>query len=549
MAFVGDAGWGESFEPLAALREHFGFIPNLFQAQTAAPELIQAEVALLETVLLSSRRLTRIQKECILLTLAAVHGNGYCSAWHYQTLQLLGVPEDKLDKILEDHRAAGLQPVNTALLDFVLTISYDRAPAADEDVAALRASGLADDGTLEAVHVAALSDFLRTLADGLAVQPDFAAPGVQPLRKPRLREGKRTTLHLETAIPARLGGPLDALRSVLAGEAALRGYEKILVQLAVSLANNDANQASFCEGVLLSLHALPDANRLTETETALMDFGSTGRAEVLRQAGFGPAQMVEAVAAAAFAKLLNILYLGVGGGPPVELSGALQSLALRIASKKAHLLTPESRHINEIPDPDSECVAQIQAGKLDAFEELMNRHHRRVYRTLVGILGDPDEARDAMQDTFLKAFQHLDGFEGRSKFSTWLLSIASNAAIQRLRDRKPTESLDETGSDPEEVFRPRQLKAWDDNPEQLYSQTEMRRLIERGIMGLPAKYRVVLMLRDIEQLPVEEAAAAVALRIPAFKARLLRGRLMLREALAPHFVTKRSEGSAKGVPV
>jgi RNA polymerase sigma-70 factor (ECF subfamily) len=180
-------------------------------------------------------------------------------------------------------------------------------------------------------------------------------------------------------------------------------------------------------------------------------------------------------------------------------------------------------------------VARVQGGYRDAFEELVNRHGRRVYRTLIGILGDSDDACDAMQDTFLKAYEHLGAFQGRSRFSTWLLSIASNTAIQRLRDRKPVESLDETGSDSEEVFHPRQLQSWSEDPERLYSRAEMRSLIEKCIMGLPPKYRVVLMLRDIEQLPMEDTAAALRLGMPAAKARLLRGRLMLREALAPQW--------------
>jgi RNA polymerase sigma-70 factor (ECF subfamily) len=139
-----------------------------------------------------------------------------------------------------------------------------------------------------------------------------------------------------------------------------------------------------------------------------------------------------------------------------------------------------------------------------------------------------------MQDTFLKAFQHLGDFEGRSKFSTWLVSIASNTGLQRLRERKNLESLDDEGGD-EEGFRPRQVCAWTDNPEQVCAKTEMRTLVENGVKQLPPKYRVVLVLRDIEQLSTEEAAAALGLGIPALKARLIRGRLMLREALSPHF--------------
>jgi RNA polymerase sigma-70 factor (ECF subfamily) len=165
----------------------------------------------------------------------------------------------------------------------------------------------------------------------------------------------------------------------------------------------------------------------------------------------------------------------------------------------------------------------------------MNRHRQRVYRTLIGLLGDTEEAKDAMQDTFLKAFQKLGGFEGRSKFSTWLVTIANNTAIQRLRERKHVESLDVPDSESEEGFRPRQIQAWMEDPEQLCSKTELRGLVEGAIMKLPVKYRAVLMARDIQQLSNEEAAAVLNLGVPAIKARLLRARLMLREALAPHF--------------
>ena len=101
--------------------------------------------------------------------------------------------------------------------------------------------------------------------------------------------------------------------------------------------------------------------------------------------------------------------------------------------------------------------------------------------------------------------------------------------------RKPLESFDE--EDHGEDFHPRLVRAWGDNPEQLYSEAERRGLVERAVMMLPSKYRVVLVLRDIEQLSTGEAAAALDLEIPTLKSRLLRARLMLREALAPHFAT------------
>jgi len=265
--------------------------------------------------------------------------------------------------------------------------------------------------------------------------------------------------------------------------------------------------------------------------------------DFIRSQGFSDEQILQAVVTTAFSRFLRTVECGIGVAPDFPLRRNFRSLE----PKTLHLSVPEQRHTvtTVFVDPDADWVARVQGGDLNAFEELMNRHSLRVYRTLIGLLGNPEDARDAMQDTFLKAFQHLGGFEGRAKFSTWMVSIASNTAIQRLRERKPVESLDDD-FESEECFRPRQVQAWTDDPEQLYSQTEMRSLIESSVMKLPAKYRVVLMLRDIDQLPVEDAAAALSLSLPAFKARLLRGRLMLREALAPHFAARSGSG-AKGV--
>jgi RNA polymerase sigma-70 factor (ECF subfamily) len=230
---------------------------------------------------------------------------------------------------------------------------------------------------------------------------------------------------------------------------------------------------------------------------------------------------------------LNTLQFGIGAVPDFE---PRITFALPLP-KIANLFDSKNRPTEggKAFDPDAETLGKVQNGDSDAFEDLVTRHSRRVYRTLLGILGSPEEARDAMQDTFFKAYQHLNTFQGRSKFSTWLVSIASNTGLQILRDRKQLQSLDEEILDADETFRPRQVRAWTDDPEQLYSKSERRALVEQAVMKLPAKYRVVLMLRDIEQLSIEEAAAALNLGIPALKSRHLRGRLMLREALTPHF--------------
>jgi RNA polymerase sigma-70 factor (ECF subfamily) len=195
------------------------------------------------------------------------------------------------------------------------------------------------------------------------------------------------------------------------------------------------------------------------------------------------------------------------------------------------------RLVETMQDADAGLVAQSQNGKLEAFEELVRRHSQLIYRALTAILGNPADAQDAMQDTLLSAFQHIGGFQGRSKFSTWLVSIARNTALQRLRRRRDLESLDEGEYTEEGDFRPRQVRAWQDNPEQCYSKSEMQQLVERAILALPASYRVVVMLRDIQQLSTDEVARQLGLSVPAVKTRLLRGRLMLREWLSPHFTT------------
>lgn len=181
-------------------------------------------------------------------------------------------------------------------------------------------------------------------------------------------------------------------------------------------------------------------------------------------------------------------------------------------------------------DPDNDLVARVQGGDSEAFGELIALHRVRVYRTLVSIVGRP-EAEDAMQDTFLKAFQHIETFQHRSKFSTWLATIAANTGVERLRRRKHVECLDDLMEGVN--CRPSFARAPDADPEQLCAQAERRKIIEQGIKKVPYRYRAVLMLRDIQHLSAEETAAVLGIRVPALKARLFRGRTMLRRILEP----------------
>src|SRR5574341_132282 len=113
-------------------------------------------------------------------------------------------------------------------------------------------------------------------------------------------------------------------------------------------------------------------------------------------------------------------------------------------------------------DPDAALIARVQRGDVAAFEELVNKHQRRVYRTLMGITGVREDAEDGAQETFLKAYLHLGDFQGSARFSTWLMRIAINEGLERLRKRRNVVSLDEDEGSGEETFRPRQVQAWED---------------------------------------------------------------------------------------
>jgi len=186
-------------------------------------------------------------------------------------------------------------------------------------------------------------------------------------------------------------------------------------------------------------------------------------------------------------------------------------------------------------DEDLVFVDRVLAGNHRAFEPLVRRHERRVFRVTLAILGNVEDAEEAMQDTFIKAFRHLNQFRRESRFTTWLTRIAVNEALQKRQTRKNLASLDDSrGVDgqSEERFMPRRFEAWRADPEKLYGKQELRRIIKEAIRSLPTIYREALVLRDVEEMSAEEAAEAIGITVPALKSRLLRARLMVREALA-----------------
>jgi RNA polymerase sigma-70 factor (ECF subfamily) len=204
--------------------------------------------------------------------------------------------------------------------------------------------------------------------------------------------------------------------------------------------------------------------------------------------------------------------------------------------------------IQKLDEPISDelrLVRAAKAGDLGAFEQLVRRYDRNVFRIAQHITQNREDAEDVVQDAFLKAYENLQNFQEQSKFYTWLVRIAVNEALMRLRRRRPERmvSLDEEVKTDEDSM-PREVADWSPNPEQLYTQSELRDILGKTIQGLPSSFRTVFVLRDVEGLSTEETAEALDLSIPAVKSRLLRARLQLRERLNKYF-KKRKTGDGK----
>lgn len=188
---------------------------------------------------------------------------------------------------------------------------------------------------------------------------------------------------------------------------------------------------------------------------------------------------------------------------------------------------------------ETQLVNRAKGGDLSAFNQLVNRYENKIFRLARHILQNQEDAEDVLQEVFLKAYTHLAGFEGNSKFYTWLVRIAVNESLMKLRKRKTGKevSLDEPIETPNDEMV-REVAVWERTPEQDYSREELRRLLDEAIESLPAIYRAVFILRDVDELSTEETADALGLSIPAVKSRLLRARLQLREILTGFFKRK-----------
>jgi RNA polymerase sigma-70 factor, ECF subfamily len=190
-------------------------------------------------------------------------------------------------------------------------------------------------------------------------------------------------------------------------------------------------------------------------------------------------------------------------------------------------------------------VTQSKEGDTRAFNELVRRYESKIFRLAKHITQNREDAEDVLQESFLKAYEHLDQFKGDSKFYTWIVRIAVNQALMKLRRRKTSKavSLDEQIDTGEDTVV-REIAAWGEDPEERFSREELGSILDEAIQSLEPPYRSVFVLRDIEELSTEETAEALDLSVPAVKSRLLRARLQLREKLTRYFKRKGDDAFA-----
>jgi RNA polymerase sigma-70 factor (ECF subfamily) len=188
---------------------------------------------------------------------------------------------------------------------------------------------------------------------------------------------------------------------------------------------------------------------------------------------------------------------------------------------------------------EQELVARAREGDAAAYNELVGRYERKIFRLAKHITQNDEDAEDVLQETFMKAFEHLPDFQGQSKFYTWIVRIAVNESLMKLRKRKSdrTVPLDEPVDTGEDTVV-REIAVWEENPEQRYSREEMGQILDDAVQSLKPAFRTVFALRDIEELSTEETAEALGISVPAVKSRLLRARLQLREKLTRFFKRK-----------
>jgi len=208
-------------------------------------------------------------------------------------------------------------------------------------------------------------------------------------------------------------------------------------------------------------------------------------------------------------------------------------------------MATESIPIEAPVDDELELVERARKGDAGSFSVLLRRYEGKIFRLAMNITQNREDAEDVLQEAFLKAYEHLDQFQGNSRFYTWIVRIAVNQALMKLRKRRSDRavSLDEQIDTGEDTVV-REIAAWDPDPEERFSREELHGILSGAIDELAPIYRTVFTLRDVDGLSTEETAEVLDLTVPAVKSRLLRARLQLRDKLTRFFKRKGDDAFA-----
>lgn len=187
------------------------------------------------------------------------------------------------------------------------------------------------------------------------------------------------------------------------------------------------------------------------------------------------------------------------------------------------------------PEFEAECIRRILAGEKHLFHDLIRPCERGIYFMLFSLLKNETEAEDVAQETVIKVYQNLGRFRGESQFRTWVLSIARNEGLARLRKigNRREDSLEADTDEQSGDYTPAILTSWREIPAEALEKKELGALLRKAIEGLPEIYRNVVLLRDIEEMDIRETAATLGISEASVKVRLHRARAMLQRTLAP----------------
>lgn len=201
--------------------------------------------------------------------------------------------------------------------------------------------------------------------------------------------------------------------------------------------------------------------------------------------------------------------------------------------------------VTSLTDFTEDQLILLKKGDPEAIARFVDIYSSFVYRLALRIVRDPIDAEDVLQETFLKVLQNIHSFEGRSKLSSWLYRIVVNEALLTLRKRKPYLELDTSTSESDDNDEPMEIVDWCCLPEEVLLSVESKKALEEVVQKLPDIYRLVFILRDIEQLSIKETAEALGISEANVKIRLMRARMYLRQELSKFYGEKMLEAGLK----